>query len=216
MVSAVASVEPVRRFASDQLVTLAKLVLESAFQPIVETGTGTVFGYESLMRGFDRIGAVGAAADGSVVDHRGEQRMRGFEDELRFSGRDTSAVLRHGKAPLDYDHGAGALTALLEAAPDVEAVFAVSDLSAVGVVMECQRRGIDVPGQISVIGFGDFAIGRIINPPLTTIHVDFTELGRRTGNTLVALLAADGDVETEPGRVDVGLTIIERESVRQK
>jgi len=56
VVSAVASVEPVRRFASDQLVTLAKLVLESAFQPIVETGTGTVFGYESLMRGFDRIG----------------------------------------------------------------------------------------------------------------------------------------------------------------
>jgi len=169
-----------------------------------------------IERGFNRIGAVGAAADGSVVDHRGEQRMRGFEDELRFSGRDTSAVLRNGKAPLDYDHGAGALTALLEAAPDVEAVFAVSDLSAVGVVMECQRRGIDVPGQISVIGFGDFAIGRIINPPLTTIHVDFTELGRRTGKTLVALLAADGDVAAEPGRVDVGLTIIERESVWQK
>jgi len=57
-VSVIASSEPsvVRRFASDQLVTLAKLVIENAFQPIVEAGTGTVFGYESLMRGQERIG----------------------------------------------------------------------------------------------------------------------------------------------------------------
>lgn len=46
----------VRRFASDQLLTLAKLVVENALQPIVEVGTGAVFGYESLMRGHDRIG----------------------------------------------------------------------------------------------------------------------------------------------------------------
>lgn len=45
-----------RRFANDQLLTLAKLVVENALQPIVEVGTGAVFGYESLMRGHDRIG----------------------------------------------------------------------------------------------------------------------------------------------------------------
>lgn len=45
-----------RRYAGDQLLTLSKLVLESAFQPIVEVATGTVFGYETLMRGCDRIG----------------------------------------------------------------------------------------------------------------------------------------------------------------
>ncbi|NKN39472.1 GGDEF domain-containing protein [Agrobacterium sp. a22-2] len=53
-----AVVEPgvLRRFANDQLLTLAKLVVENAFQPIVEVGTGAVFGYESLMRGQERIG----------------------------------------------------------------------------------------------------------------------------------------------------------------
>ncbi|MDX3928757.1 MAG: bifunctional diguanylate cyclase/phosphodiesterase [Shinella sp.] len=45
-----------RRFGDDQIVTLAKLVIETAFQPIVEAATGAVFGYESLMRGFDRLG----------------------------------------------------------------------------------------------------------------------------------------------------------------
>ena len=56
--SLTAAVAPgvVRRYASDQIVTLAKLVVENAFQPIVEAGTGTVFGYESLMRGQERIG----------------------------------------------------------------------------------------------------------------------------------------------------------------
>ena len=56
--SSAAILEPgvFRRYASDQLVTLAKLVLENAFQPIVEVGTGTVFGYESLLRGQERIG----------------------------------------------------------------------------------------------------------------------------------------------------------------
>ncbi|MDI7861353.1 EAL domain-containing protein [Rhizobiaceae bacterium n13] len=53
-----APVEPgvLRRFANDQIITLAKLVVENAFQPIVEASTGAVFGYESLMRGQERIG----------------------------------------------------------------------------------------------------------------------------------------------------------------
>lgn len=45
-----------RRFGDGEIVTLAKLVIETAFQPIVEAVTGAVFGYESLMRGFDRLG----------------------------------------------------------------------------------------------------------------------------------------------------------------
>jgi diguanylate cyclase (GGDEF)-like protein len=42
-------------YASDKLLSLAKLVLDAAFQPIVETNTGAVFGYESLMRGHEKL-----------------------------------------------------------------------------------------------------------------------------------------------------------------
>ena len=163
-------------------------------------------------KGFRRIGAVGASIEGEVIDHRGEQRMRGFVDELRYAGLPTDAVLRHGKAPLSYDHGVSAIAALLDKTPELEAVFAVSDLSAVGVVMESQRRGIVVPDQLSVVGFGDFEVGRIINPPLTTVHVDFAGLGRRTGQALLELLGSEENAP--PVRIDVGLQIIERQSVR--
>lgn len=56
--AATVSFDPVaiRGFTGGQLADSGKRVLESAFQPIVETATGTVFGYESLMRGFEKLG----------------------------------------------------------------------------------------------------------------------------------------------------------------
>lgn len=167
-----------------------------------------------LDRGFTRIGAIAASPEGEVTDHRGEERMRGFEDELRLSRRSTDYVFRHGTAPVSFHHGATAFRGLVEHSPDIEAVFAVSDLSAVGAVMEAQRMGLRIPDDISIMGFGDFEIGREINPPLTSIHVDFHALGVRTGQMLVNLLASEAT--TPPSVVDVGLNIIERASVKEK
>jgi LacI family gluconate utilization system Gnt-I transcriptional repressor len=167
-----------------------------------------------LDRGFTRIGALAASSDGEVTDHRGEERMRGFEDELSLSRLSTDRVFRHGTAPVSFHHGAAAFRALVEQYPDVEAVFAVSDLSAVGAVMEAQRMGLRIPDDISIMGFGDFEIGREINPALTTILVDFHALGVRTGKMLVDLLARDTPLS--PSIVDVGLRIIERASVKDK
>jgi LacI family gluconate utilization system Gnt-I transcriptional repressor len=166
-----------------------------------------------IERGFRAIGAVASATDGDVIDHRGEERMRGFEDELRLNGRSTDLVMRHGTAPVSYEHGAAVAGMLLARSPQPDAVFAVSDLSAVGMVMEFQRRGVRVPEDLSVMGFGDFDIGAQIIPPLTTIHVDFRALGLRTGQLLLKLLSADaGDA---PQTIDVGLTVVERASVRR-
>ena len=165
-------------------------------------------------QGFRRIAAIGASAGGDAIDHRGEERLRGFEDELRTAGRDAGLVLRQGTPPVGYDHGAAAIGALLDRGAAPDAVFAVSDLSAVGAVMEAQRRGLNVPADLAVMGFGDFDIGRIINPPLTTVHVDFHDLGRRTGALILDLLA-----QTSPGaprRLDVGLTVLERGSTARR
>jgi LacI family gluconate utilization system Gnt-I transcriptional repressor len=164
-----------------------------------------------LKREFLRIGAVAGSTQGDVIDHRGEERIRGFEDELRLAGRSTDLVLRHGSAPVSYEHGAAAARVLLRRDPKPDAVFAVSDLSAVGVVMECARLGVEVPRDLSVMGFGDFDIGAQINPALTTIHVDFRALGRTTGQLLLEVLA-DGAAQT-PRVVDVGLSVVERTSV---
>lgn len=160
-------------------------------------------------KGFKRIGAIAGSNNGDVIDHRGDERMRGFEAELRNESRSLDFVLRRGSPPISYDHGAAMLPLLLER--EVDAVFTVSDLSAVGLVMECQRGKVKVPGDLSVMGFGDFEIGREIVPRLTTIHVDFYGLGEATGRMILNLFANGED--DSPQTVDVGLEIIERESV---
>ncbi len=167
-----------------------------------------------IERGFTKIGAAGSSNEGDVIDQRGEERLRGFEDELRLSGMPAQWVLRHGHTPVSYDHGAKSIEILMQREPGLEAVFTVSDLSAVGVVMECQRRGLRVPADLSVMGFGDFEIGREINPPLTTIHVDFRALGQRTGKLIQDLMAAK--IKDTPQIIDVGLKVLERASVKDR
>lgn len=170
---------------------------------------GRVAARHLIERGFRRIGAIAGATDGDAIDHRGEERMRGFEDELRRSQRPTELVLRRGTPPVSYEHGRARVPEIL--ALRLDAVFAVSDLSALGVVMECARRGVAVPGDLSVMGFGNFEIGREINPPLTTIDVNFRALGQRTGEMLLELVPLGAGQAARI--VDFGVSVVERASV---
>lgn len=176
--------------------------------------TGRTAARYLIGRGFRRIGALGSLPLGDRADHRGESRIRGFEDELRLNGLSTDHVLRQGDAPVCFEHGGAAIASLLDRTPDLEAVFCVSDLCAVGAIMECQRRGIDVPNQLSVMGFGDFDIGRVINPALTTLRVDFFDIGRRAGQLALDLLSNKTD--PAPKLFDVDISLIERASVAQR
>ncbi|WP_307269231.1 LacI family DNA-binding transcriptional regulator [Labrys wisconsinensis] len=161
--------------------------------------------------GHRRIGALGPGIDGAARDFRGEDRLAGFAAALREAGLGDELVLRHGEPPVSFDHGARALAVLLERAGDVEAVFAVSDIAAVGALMECRRRGIRVPEDLSLIGFGDFEIGRQCVPSIDTIRVDAQRIGRRTGELLLALLGK-GSPAGEPASLDVGFELVVRET----
>ena len=71
---------------------------------------------------------------------------------LREAGFSADLVTRQGVAPFSFTQGADAIGQLLERTRAMTAVFAVSDLSAVGAVTECQRRGISVPDDLSIMG----------------------------------------------------------------
>lgn len=127
-------------------------------------------------------------------------------------GMPTDLIRADGEIPVSFEQGARAMGSLLDDAPDVDAVFAVSDLSAVGALMECRRRGIDIPGRLSLIGFGNFEIGQQMVPPLTTIDVDFTGLGRHAGRMIIDLLRHG--LAGQDTSVDVGFTLIPRGTTR--
>ena len=79
--------------------------------------------------------------------------------------------------------------------------------------MECHRRGIRVPRDLSLIGFGDFEIGRQCVPALTTIRIDARDIGARTGELLLRLLDDRAETGAKPsGPVDVGFELVQRET----
>lgn len=168
--------------------------------------------------GHRRIGALGSRTDCDAIDLRGENRLAGFSAALREAGMSEEFIIREGRPPVSYDHGALTISALLERAPDVEAVFAVSDISAFGALMECHRRGIRVPEQLSLMGFGDFDIGRQSVPAITTIQVDAVEIGKITGELLLDLFTKNDEtiLSSEPSRINVGFKIIERQTTAKR
>jgi LacI family gluconate utilization system Gnt-I transcriptional repressor len=150
-------------------------------------------------------------------DFRGDERLEGYMRALRQADLSTGLVVRHGVGPVSFTHGAESLAALLEHRGDVDAVFAVSDLSAVGAVMECQRRGIKVPDDLAIAGFGDFEIGAQIVPSLTTVHIDCVGIGERTGQLLLDLLSPSPNRAADEHQViDLGFELIERQSTGAK
>jgi LacI family gluconate utilization system Gnt-I transcriptional repressor len=172
---------------------------------------GRIAAAHLLSLGYRTIGAIGPGRSDDSIDFRGEDRLYGFEESLRSAGVRTDLVLRHGDPPFSYERGAEGLAMLLDREPAIDAIFAVSDLAAVGAMMECRRRGIDIPGRLAIIGFGDFDIAAQMVPPLTTISVDFDNLGRQTGSLLLGVLRGEG---LEPARrvTAVGMHLIQRAS----
>ncbi|MEH0399924.1 LacI family DNA-binding transcriptional regulator [[Kitasatospora] papulosa] len=75
--------------------------------------------------------------------------------------------------------GARAMTELLDARPDVDAVFVSNDLMASGALRVLRERGVRVPEDVAVVGFDDMAsVAKATEPPLTTVRQDVEGMGR--------------------------------------
>ncbi|WP_373561961.1 LacI family DNA-binding transcriptional regulator [Cupriavidus plantarum] len=161
-------------------------------------------------RGYRRIGFLGGA---SALDTRGLDRLKGYRAEIKALGLGEPRVVRLGDSPITMSHGAPAMAALLSQWPDTDAVMCVSDMSAFGAIMECHRRGLSVPGDMAVAGFGNFEVAACCHPTITTVSVDPYGIGLRTGQALLAALEArDAGVEAASQSIRIDFEIVARES----
>ncbi|RAR57795.1 LacI family transcriptional regulator [Paraburkholderia unamae] len=161
-------------------------------------------------RGYRKIGFLGGASD---LDRRGLERLKGYQQEIRAQGLGEPRVIRLGQSPITMSHGAPALDALLAQWPDTDAVMCVSDMSAFGAIMQCHRRGIRVPHDMAVAGFGNFELAACCHPPITTVSVDAYGIGSRTGELLLAATMAAGlPLKPEHRKVAIDHAVVARES----
>jgi LacI family gluconate utilization system Gnt-I transcriptional repressor len=141
-------------------------------------------------------------------DERAGRRVDAFCAEARALGL-AEAVVARVPTPTTLQRGRDGLAAVLGAAPDVDGVFCSSDLLAMGVMTEARVRGLDVPGRLGVVGFGDLEFAAALDPSLTTVHIKGAAIGRQAAQFIVD--RAEGrDV---PQRiVDIGFHIVSRQS----
>ncbi len=115
----------------------------------------------------------------------GPERLEGYRDVV---GRRALKRLVVDAPDYSYAAGAAAMRQLLAASPDIDAVFAASDLLAAGALAELRRSGRRVPQDVAVGGFDDSRIARETDPPLTTIRQPLERVSRDMVDVLLRLI----------------------------
>ncbi len=113
------------------------------------------------------------------------------------------------ESELSYAGGGEALARLREAAPELDAVFCSTDILAVGVLLECLRRGVAVPRALAVAGFDDLPIAAAIVPALTTVRIPRRRMGELAADLILRRLRGERVGEKV---LDVGFALVRRES----
>jgi LacI family gluconate utilization system Gnt-I transcriptional repressor len=199
---------------------LARRRLQAADIPVVETWDLTRSPIDMLV-GFSHQKVGKAAAEYLLArgakypavitpgDRRALARSKSFVDAIRKSGGSASLPVYSIASPANLGDGRRALASLLREHPKTDAVFCGADTLALGALIEARSRGLAVPARLRVIGYGDLNFATDTDPPLTTMRVDGTRIGKLAAAMLVDRIEGR---EVERRVVDVGFQLVERDS----
>lgn len=151
-------------------------------------GGGRLAGAHLAALGYRRIAFLGDASE-----HYPEflDRFAGCDAALREAGGEGLDRALQVDAESAEHCGYAAAVALLERGLPFEAVFAASDLIAIGAMQAFRERGLHIPGDVAVVGFDDIPAARIASPTLTTVVQDTIRAGELLVDALVRLIARE-------------------------
>jgi LacI family transcriptional regulator, galactose operon repressor len=137
-----------------------------------------------------------ATITGTLETRPGADRLRGYRQGLQACGlayRDEYV----GYGDFYVESGRRAMAELLSLDEPPTAVFAASDMMAIGAIRAAGDAGLNVPADLSVIGYDDIQLADHMNPPLTTVRQDKAGLGVAAGSALVRLIDGEQDAVTQ-------------------
>jgi len=157
-----------------------------------------------LEKGYRRFASIHGA------DRRATIRHQALAAELKRHGAEL--VGSHAATPpTTLRLGREGLRAILDAGGTPDVVVCTSDILAHGALIEATARGLDVPGQLGIMGFGDFDFAEHTHPAISSVHVDKRAIGTRAAQSLIA------KIEGRPLKgnvIDVGFFLVERGTTR--
>ncbi|GAC1036398.1 LacI family DNA-binding transcriptional regulator [Pseudomonas sp. No.117] len=164
---------------------------------------GQAVARELLTRGYRRFASL------TLNDPRGRLRRDAFTAELAYHGLAAPPDVSL-PPPATPALGRQGLARLLEADTRPEVVVCSSDTLAHGVLAEAHARGLRVPGDLAVMGFGNLASAAHLIPALSTVDVRGAAMGTHAAEALLSRLAGTD----APQQRDTGFELVMRESTR--
>lgn len=138
----------------------------------------------------------------------GLDRLYGYREALGDAGIAPDATLE-AIGDFTQDGGVAAMTRLLAARPDIDAVFAASDLMAAGALAVLAAAGRRVPADVAVVGFDDSPVAMTTTPQLTSVRQPIEAMGHEVARLLVDAVEASDLV---PRRVILATDLVRRAS----
>ncbi|TVR66929.1 MAG: LacI family transcriptional regulator [Spirochaetaceae bacterium] len=127
-----------------------------------------------------------------------QERLQGYLEALgaRSLTPDPALIVQgDGTTEGGVQGGCEAMKTLLQRGERPSAVYAGNDLMAIGVLQACRDEGLDVPRDVSVIGFDDIDMSTLVTPPLTTIRQQRHKLGTKATELLLRSLGREVEME---------------------
>jgi LacI family transcriptional regulator len=154
--------------------------------------------------GHTRIGLVA----GSQQETSGSERLEAFVAAVARLGLDTSPELVRA-CPWTQAAGAEEARALLALDPRPTAIVASSVELGLGCLAVCRELGLALPGELALATFDDPYFGALLEPSLTAVGYDTSEVGRAAATLLVQAMQSDRPLRRE---VRVPVTLVRRRS----
>lgn len=146
--------------------------------------------------GHERIALITHAAP---IFAASRMRIRGYQDVLRAHGiAFDESLVQYGD--FSEDSGYQAMERLLDSGADPTAVFAGNDVIAYGAIRAIKDAGLDIPNDVSVVGFDDDYLSRYLNPPLTTMALPAAGMGSAAASLLISRLNQEHE-SSEPTKL---------------
>ncbi|MBP2299124.1 LacI family DNA-binding transcriptional regulator [Azospirillum picis] len=140
---------------------------------------------------------IGVIIQPTTGNDRVADRLDGIRDALAERGLGIRPQhLYEGEWSIDF--GRQSVRAMLETAPRPTALICGNDYLAIGALLEARAMGLAVPRDLAITGFDDIAISRQMDPPLTTMHIDNHEIGRRAAAYLLSCLQGESPTPAPP------------------
>lgn len=139
-----------------------------------------------------------------------QKRYLGYRDALNEYNIPFNEKLVY-ECKVDFDNGIEQANKILDSKEKITGVFVCADIMALGMIKQLSYRGINIPNDISIIGFDDLSIANYSNPGLTTIKQNIRKKGWDAMNLMIERIKAPKSGKKE---LILSLNVHERQSVK--